>query len=93
MATESVSQTSTAAQEWKRRWPLVLAAVVGFSFHSVMTAFAGLFIGPVGEEFGWSRTQVTAGLSLSSVTVTILSPFFGVLIQVEPFDYKPGPAE
>ncbi|MCB2072981.1 MAG: MFS transporter [Novosphingobium sp.] len=81
MATESVSQTSTAAQEWKRRWPLVLAAVVGFSFHSVMTAFAGLFIGPVGEEFGWSRTQVTAGLSLSSVTVTILSPFFGVLID------------
>ncbi|MCB2076958.1 MAG: MFS transporter [Novosphingobium sp.] len=46
-----------------------------------MTAFAGLFIGPVGEEFGWSRTQVTAGLSLSSVTVTVLSPFFGVLID------------
>jgi predicted MFS family arabinose efflux permease len=71
----------TAAQEWKTRWPLVLAAVIGFSFHSVMTSFAGLFIGPVGDEFGWSRTEVTAGLSMSSVTVTVLSPFFGVLID------------
>jgi MFS family permease len=46
-----------------------------------MTSFAGLFMGPVGDEFGWSKTQVTAGLSLSSVTVTLLSPFFGVLID------------
>lgn len=71
----------TAAQEWRRRWPLMLAAVAGFSFHSIMTSFAGLFIGPVGAEFGWSRTQVTAGLSLSSVTVTLLSPLFGVAID------------
>jgi len=71
----------TAAEEWRRRWPLVVAAIFGFSFHSVMTSFAGLFIGPVGDEFGWNRTQVTAGLSLSSVTVTILSPFFGVAID------------
>jgi predicted MFS family arabinose efflux permease len=75
------TQPATAREEWRRRWPLVLAAVIGFSFHSVMTSFAGLFIGPIGEEFGWSRTQVTAGLSLSSVTVTILSPFFGVAID------------
>jgi len=72
---------ATAAEEWRRRWPLVVAAIVGFSFHSVMTSFAGLFIGPVGDEFGWTKTQVTAGLSLSSVTVTILSPFFGVVID------------
>ena len=71
----------TASQEWQRYWPLMVAAMLGFSFHSVMTSFAGLFIGPVGDEFGWSRTQVTAGMSLSSVTVTLLSPLFGVLID------------
>lgn len=74
-------QPLTAAQEWRRRWPLVMAAAIGFSFHSVMTSYAGLFIGPVGDELGWTRTQVTAGLSMSSVTVTLLSPFFGVLID------------
>lgn len=81
MATTISRQPLTAREEWRLRWRLVLAAVVGFSFHSVMTSFAGLFIGPVGDEFGWSRTQVTAGLSVSSITVTVLSPFFGVLID------------
>lgn len=81
MSPSAAEQPLTAREEWKLRWRLVLAAVVGFSFHSVMTSFAGLFIGPVGEEFGWSRTQVTAGLSVSSITVTVLSPFFGVLID------------
>lgn len=72
---------STAAMEWRDRWPLVLAAMIGFSFHSVMTSYAGLFIGPVGDELGWSKTEVTAGLTLSSVTATILSPLFGVVID------------
>lgn len=81
MSTPPTAQPLTAAQEWRRRWPLVLAAAVGFSFHSIMTSYAGLFIGPIGDEFGWTRTQVTAGMSLSSITVTVLSPFFGVLID------------
>lgn len=55
--------------------------MIGFSFHSVMTAFAGLFIGPVGAEFGWSRTQVTAGMTTSSIIGTIISPIFGVMID------------
>jgi predicted MFS family arabinose efflux permease len=73
--------TLTARQEWMQRWPLVLAAIVGFSFHSVVTSFAGLFIGPVGAEFDWSRTQVTAGMTLSSTIGTIISPLFGVMID------------
>jgi predicted MFS family arabinose efflux permease len=81
MDAEAQTERASAKDEWRRRWPLVLAASIGFSFHSVMTYYTGLFIGPVGDEFGWSRTQVAAGLSLSSVTVTILSPFFGFLID------------
>lgn len=79
-ATAAIELT-TAKEEWRKRWTLVLAAIVGFSFHSIMTSFSGLFIGPVGEEFGWTRTQVTAGLSLGSILGTILSPFVGVLID------------
>ena len=77
-----MSQTPlTARQEWHRYWPMVFAASMGFGFFSVMQVYTGLFMAPVGEEFGWSRTEVTAGLSLSSVIVTVLSPFFGVLID------------
>ena len=81
MADAGTPQPLTAAEEWKRRWPLVLAAVVGFSFHSVMTSFAGLFIGPIGDEFDWSRTQVTAGMTLSSIIGTIISPIYGAMLD------------
>lgn len=35
-------QPLTAAQEWGRRWTLIMAAAIGFLFHSVMTTYAGL---------------------------------------------------
>jgi predicted MFS family arabinose efflux permease len=81
MTEAAAAQTLDARAEWRRRWPLVMAAVIGFSFHSVMTSFSSIFIGPIGEEFGWSRTQVTSGMTLSSVIGTIISPFYGVLLD------------
>lgn len=71
----------TARQEWRKYWPMVLAANIGFGFFSVMQVYTGLFMAPVSEEFNWSKTELTAGLSLSSIIVTILSPVFGVLID------------
>lgn len=71
----------TAKQEWRRYWPMVFAASMGFGFFSVMQVYTGLFMTPVSEELGWSRTEVTAGLSLASVIITVLSPVFGVLID------------
>lgn len=68
-------ETLTSAQEWRRYWPLVVAASVGFSFTSIMQVYTGLFMGPVTEEFGWTKTQLTSGLSLSMVLTTVLSPF------------------
>ena len=74
-------QKALARAEWRKHWPLVLAASFAFSFTSVMTAATGLFIGPWTEEFGWSRTLLSSGLSITSVTTCIFSPLFGVLID------------
>lgn len=71
----------SAADEWRCHWPLVLAASIGFSFHSLMTTFSGLYLEPVANEFAWSRAQVTSGMSLSAVFATLASPFFGILID------------
>ncbi len=71
----------TAGQEWKRFWPLVVVCSFGFSFHSVMAAAAGLFMQPLGAEFGWGRALQSSGLSISAVTAALLSPFFGILID------------
>lgn len=70
-----------ARQEWRQYWPLVAAASVAFSFTSIMTAAAGLFIEPLSREFGWSRTLVSSGLSITAFTTFFLSPLFGVLID------------
>ena len=49
----------STASEWRRGWTLVLASSVGFSFFSVMLSGAGLFMGPLGKEFHWSKTLLS----------------------------------
>jgi predicted MFS family arabinose efflux permease len=75
------SSQLTAAEEWKRGWTLVLACFVGFSFFSVPTASMGVFMEPIAHEFGWGRTLLSAGTTMTSVVTALLSPFVGVLID------------
>lgn len=70
-----------ARAEWRQHWPLVLAASFAFSFTSVMTASTGLFIEPWTQEFGWSRTLLSSGMSITAITTFLFSPVFGVLID------------
>lgn len=70
-----------AKEEWRKHWKLVLAASIAFSFTSVMTASTGLFIKPWTDEFGWSRTLLSSGMSITAITTFLFSPFFGVLID------------
>lgn len=71
----------TAKQEWQSNWTLVLAASLGFSFFSVMLASTGLFMGPLGSEFGWSRTLLSSGPSIATVVTALLGPFLGMLVD------------
>jgi predicted MFS family arabinose efflux permease len=73
--------SSSAAAEWRRDWTLVLAAAIGFSFMSAMHPIAGIFMGPLEQEFGWNRTELSAGLALSPIIAILLSPFVGALID------------
>jgi predicted MFS family arabinose efflux permease len=75
-------ETKTRARaEWRQYWPLVIAASLAFSFTSVMTAAAGLFMEPLGKEFGWSRALLSSGTSIAAVTTFFLSPLFGLIID------------
>ena len=67
--------------EWKAFWPLVLASTVGFTFYSVLVNSIGLFLQPLSNEFGWSRTEIMAGYSLLSISAIFLSPAIGALID------------
>jgi predicted MFS family arabinose efflux permease len=75
------ANTASANQEWRSSWTLVLAASLGFSFFSVMLASTGLFMGPLGKEFGWSRTLLSSGPSIATFMTGLLGPFFGMMVD------------
>lgn len=71
----------TALQEWRRHWPLVLAAFWGFAFYSLMSPATGLFMAPLEAEFHWSRTLLSSGSLIGAVLSLLLSPHFGALVD------------
>jgi predicted MFS family arabinose efflux permease len=71
----------SAREEWRAGWTLVLAASLGFSFFSVMLAGTGLFMGPLGAQFGWSRTLLSSGPSIATTVTALLGPFLGMLVD------------
>lgn len=71
----------TAAAEWRRYWPLALAGLTGFSFMSFMIPATGVFMGPLADEFGWSRTQLSSGQAVSAFLPLFLVPLIGVMID------------
>jgi predicted MFS family arabinose efflux permease len=54
---------------------------MGFSFYSLLLASAGLFVAPLSQEFGWSRTLLSAGPSAAAIVTALLSPAIGALID------------
>ncbi|VWX52206.1 MFS transporter [Novosphingobium sp. 9U] len=70
-----------ARREFGKHWRMMLAAAIGFSFTSVITSSTGLFIEPLSREFGWSRTLVSSGVSITAVLTFLGSPLFGVFID------------
>ncbi|EZP83643.1 Major facilitator transporter [Novosphingobium resinovorum] len=72
---------SRALQEWKRGWPVVVAAMAGFSFFSVLISATGLFIEPLERAFGWDRATLSMGPAIATAVTALLSPFYGALID------------
>lgn len=76
-----LEQLETARAEWRRYWPMVLAACIGFSFMSFMTAAAGVFMDPLASEFHWGRTELSLGMAIASMLSILCSPLIGILID------------
>jgi MFS family permease len=58
---------SSAAAEWRRFGFLPLAAALGYATSVLHVYSLGAFIGPLQHEFGWSRAQISAGLTVSAL--------------------------
>ena len=63
-------------------WKIVGAAFLSrFSFASGNASVLGLFFTPLGNEFGWSRTIISAVLSLARLFEGLTSPLLGPIID------------
>ena len=69
----------TAAQEWRANWPIVFSALVAYSLIAVPSITLGLYMEPMIAEFGWTRSEFSAGLTILAIISTPLAPLAGAL--------------
>lgn len=81
MTEKAASGWRDAAQEWQANWRVGLAAflAIGLS-HGAFQAVSSLFVLPLQEAFGWSRSEIAYAYN-ATLVVAFVSPFFGRAID------------
>jgi len=73
--------TNPASAEWRRYWSLPLAAAIGFSTIGLQSYGLGPFVTHIEAEFGWTRSDVMLGLSLSNFVGVFLNILVGMVVD------------
>ncbi|MFC3213617.1 MFS transporter [Novosphingobium panipatense] len=73
--------TPTARDEWRAYPFLPVAAGLGYATSVIHIYGIGPFYGPVAQEFGWSRTEVTFGLTLATLVQAVGGVFIGLAVD------------
>jgi MFS family permease len=81
MAVQQSSPKGAAAAEWRAHWPLVVASSLGFAMIGVANFSLGPFMTPLQKAFGWSRSEITSGLTIYAITCVICQPIVGRMID------------
>lgn len=76
--------TATATIENRRQaWAMVAYSTLGVMCCAISTVMinTGLFIRPIQADFGWTRGQIVASLSIGALVMAVANPFVGQLID------------
>ena len=67
----------------RRAWFIVGSSTLAMtlSVNALVLTPYGILIKPIGDEFGWSRSTVTAALSLYALTAALVMPLMGGLLD------------
>ncbi|WP_380780901.1 MFS transporter [Sphingomonas sp. R86520] len=80
LSTRTATATSARA-EWRAHPMLPIAAALGYATSVIHIYGLGPYIAPISETFGWSRTQVTFGLTLSTLVQAVFALPIGLLVD------------
>lgn len=73
--------STSASAEWRSFWFLPLAAALGYSTAVLHTYAIGPFIAPLQQEFGWSRAQLSIGITIAGLAGAVFSVPIGILVD------------
>lgn len=72
---------ASAWSEWRRHWTVLIPCAAGITLVSVHTYSLGVMIGPLEQEFGWSRTQISVGSLIIAFIALLIGPLVGIGID------------
>ena len=80
MAVDATEEAGARA-EWRSGWrvPFISLVALSVAFSHIYTM--GAFFAPLQDEYGWSRTAISSGLTIVSVISVICAPFVGGLVD------------
>jgi MFS family permease len=73
----------TEQKVFVRGWVTVVVCLLGISTGPAAFGLSSLFLlgGPIGAEFGWSRTAISAAVSVMMLCTAVSLPFMGRLVD------------
>lgn len=70
-----------AGAEWRAHWPLAAAALVGYSTIGLQSYGISPFVSSLEAEFGWTRSDVMIGVSVSNAAGILLNIIIGLIVD------------
>ncbi|MDO6414595.1 MFS transporter [Sphingomonas sp. BIUV-7] len=67
--------------EWRQNWPTIFAGTIGLSLTTVYVYSMGAFLGPIQRDTGWTRSEISFGLTIATTCAAILGPCVGAAID------------
>jgi len=69
----------TAADEWKAAWSVPIVSAIGYAAATTHIYSLGVFIEPIEREYGWTRSDITFGLTITSGVVVVFGALLGMI--------------
>jgi MFS family permease len=75
------TDAAQAGAEWRKYWFLPFAAALGYSNAVLHVYSIGPFFAPVSEEFGWTRAQASAGVTIAALGGALACIPIGMIVD------------